>query len=69
MNRKLRLAFTKSNKNKNSDNWNKVMFADESKFNIFGSDSRILVWRKPREEFHQQNFVPTVKQRRKSYSI
>lgn len=60
-NRKLRLAFAKSNINKNSDYWNKVIFADESKFNIFGSDGRILVWRKPREEFRKQNLVPTVK--------
>ena len=60
-NRKLRLAFAKSNINKNSDYWNKVIFADESKFNIFGSDGRILVWRKPGEEFRKQNLVPTVK--------
>ena len=48
-NRKFRLAFAKSNINKNSDYWNKVIFVDESKFNIFGSDHRISVWRKPRE--------------------
>ena len=60
-NRKLRLAFAKSNINKNSDYWQKVIFYDENKYNIFGSDSRILVWRKPWEEFRKQNLVPTVK--------
>jgi hypothetical protein len=27
-----------------------VLFADENKYNVFGSDGQNYVWRKPREE-------------------
>ena len=60
-NKKLTLAFAKSNINKNSDYWKKVTFTDESKFNIFCSYGRFLMWRKPREEFRKENLVLTVK--------
>ncbi|GBO10149.1 hypothetical protein AVEN_191465-1 [Araneus ventricosus] len=39
--------------------WKSAM--DESKFNIFGSDGRITVWRKPNEELNTKNLLPTVK--------
>ncbi|GBM17413.1 hypothetical protein AVEN_119454-1 [Araneus ventricosus] len=41
--------------------WESVIFVDESKFNIFWSDGRIGVWRKPNEEFNPKNLLPTVK--------
>lgn len=37
-NRKKRLSFAKQYVNKDPAFWNKVIFSDESKFNIFGSD-------------------------------
>lgn len=37
------------------------MFTDESKFNIFGSDGRVNVWRKPGEELKLKNMRGTVK--------
>ncbi|GBN23102.1 hypothetical protein AVEN_251870-1 [Araneus ventricosus] len=37
-----------------------VIFVDESKINIFGSDGRIGVWRKPNEELNPKNLLPTV---------
>ncbi|GBN22607.1 Transposable element Tc1 transposase [Araneus ventricosus] len=40
---------------------NNVLFADESKFNIFGSDRRIMVWRRKNEELNPKNLVGTVK--------
>ncbi|GBL85210.1 Transposable element Tc1 transposase [Araneus ventricosus] len=61
-NRKLSLSFAKSTLNKPETNWNNVLFADESKFNIFGSDGRILVWRtKKNEELNPKNLDGTVK--------
>jgi len=41
--------------------WNSVIFSDESKFNIFSSDSRGKVWRKPNEQLKKQNLCATVK--------
>ncbi|GFW56349.1 transposable element Tcb1 transposase [Trichonephila clavipes] len=41
--------------------WNTVIFSDESKFNIFESDGRQYVWRKPNPELEKQQITPTVK--------
>ncbi|GFV00458.1 DDE_3 domain-containing protein [Trichonephila clavipes] len=41
--------------------WNEVIFSDESKFNIFGSDGRRMVWRKPNTSHHPKYTIPTVK--------
>ncbi|GFW02792.1 uncharacterized protein TNCV_3731921 [Trichonephila clavipes] len=41
--------------------WNEVIFSDESKFNIFGSDRRRMVWRKPNTSHHPKHTIPTVK--------
>ncbi|GFW24600.1 transposable element Tcb2 transposase [Trichonephila clavipes] len=38
-----------------------LFFSDESKFNIFGSDGRQYVWRKPNIELEKQHLTPTVK--------
>ncbi|GBN52640.1 Transposable element Tc1 transposase [Araneus ventricosus] len=60
-NRKLRLSFAKSMLNKPETYWNNVLFADKSKFYIFGSDGRIMVWRRKNEELNPKNLVGTVK--------
>ncbi|GFW15572.1 transposable element Tc1 transposase [Trichonephila clavipes] len=39
----------------------KALNCDESKFNIFGSDGRRMVWRKPNTSHHPQHTIPTVK--------
>ena len=44
-NKKLRLSLWKSMKIKLKMYWNNVLFADESKFKIFGFDGHIIVWR------------------------
>ena len=41
--------------------WNNVLFADESKFNIFGCDGRITAWRRKNEELHSKNLVGAIK--------
>ncbi|GFX36647.1 transposable element Tc1 transposase [Trichonephila clavipes] len=41
--------------------WNEVIFSDESKFNIFGSDGRHMVWHKPNTSYHPKHTIPTVK--------
>ncbi|GFW11316.1 transposable element Tcb2 transposase [Trichonephila clavipes] len=56
-----RLEFSKEYFNKPIDFWKNVIFSDESKFNIFKSDGRKLVWRKPCIAFHTKNVLPTVK--------
>ena len=38
-----------------------MILLDESKFNLFGSDGRVMVWRKPNTELWSKNIKPTVK--------
>ncbi|GBO29937.1 Transposable element Tc1 transposase [Araneus ventricosus] len=47
--------------NKPETYWNKVLFADENKCNTFGSNGRIMVWRRKNEELNSKNLVGTVK--------
>lgn len=60
-NRKLRLDFAKEHVNKPPEFWMDVIFADESKYNLFGCDGKVLVYRKPNTELEERNMVPTVK--------
>lgn len=41
--------------------WNCVIWSDESKFNLFGSDGKAMVWRTLKEELDPKCIVPTVK--------
>ncbi|GFU88664.1 HTH_Tnp_Tc3_2 domain-containing protein [Trichonephila clavipes] len=50
-NQKKHLEFAKTHQLKTDNFWKKVTFGDESKFNIFGSDGRRTVWRKPNTAF------------------
>ena len=43
------------------NDWKKVVWSDESKFNVFGSDGREYCWRRDGEAFRDQNIQPTVK--------
>lgn len=43
------------------DDWKKVWFSDESKFNIFGSDGRRYCRRRPGEAYLPRNVKKTVK--------
>ena len=41
--------------------WGQVLWTDESKFNLFRSDGRVMVWQTPQEAFDPRCMVPTVK--------
>ncbi len=43
------------------DYWNHVLWSDETKINIFGSDGVKRVWRQPGEEYKDKCVLPTVK--------
>lgn len=61
VNRRKRLDFAKLHELKDNNFWDTVLFTDESKYNIFGSDGRVNVWRKPNEELNIKNLRSTVK--------
>ncbi len=46
---------------KNMDYWNHVMWSDETKIDLFGSDGVKSVWRQPGEEYKDKCVLPTVK--------
>ena len=43
------------------DYWKHVLWSDESIFNLFVSDGKIMVWRSTMEEYDHKCTVPTVK--------
>ena len=43
------------------DYWNHVLWSDETKINLFGSDGVKRVWRQPGEEHKDKCVLPTVK--------
>ena len=60
-NRIKRLNYAEMYENKDMDFWTRVLWSDESKFNWFGTDGRVMVWRAPKEEFQPACTVSTVK--------
>ena len=60
-NKKNRLQFAHNYAGKDFSFWKNVIFTDESKFNIFGSDGRVNVWRKLNQEMDPKHLCPTVK--------
>ncbi|GFV28693.1 transposable element Tc1 transposase [Trichonephila clavipes] len=48
-------------KNKPMDFWKKVIFSDESKFDIFTPPSIRKMWRKNKTALEPQNVLPTLK--------
>ena len=59
--RKLRIEFASNHLKKDENWWNDVIFLDVSKFNLFGSYARVMVWCRPNTELRPQNLKPTVK--------
>ncbi len=43
------------------DYWNHVLWSDETKINVFGSDGVKHVWRQPGKEYKDKCVFPTVK--------
>lgn len=61
INKAKRLDFAKTHLNKPSSFWDNVIFSDETKINIHGSDGRVTVWRKPNQHLKTKNLCGTVK--------
>ncbi len=53
--------FTEDKQTKYMDFWNHVLWSDETKINLFGSDCVKRVWRQPDEECKDKCVLPTVK--------
>ena len=51
VNRGKRLKFARDMLKKSIGFWETVIWSDESKFNLFGSDGKVMVWRTPKEEY------------------
>ena len=56
-----RLEYARIHRDKLLGYWNDVILSDESKFNLFGSDGKVMVWRTTTEEPNPKCTVPTVK--------
>ncbi|CAK9796254.1 Transposable element Tc1 transposase [Anthophora quadrimaculata] len=61
VNRQRRLEFAKKYINKPLEFWKTVIFSDESKFNLWGSDGKRLVWRENGKALNPKNIKTTVK--------
>ena len=61
INRCKHLEYAKNYREKPLDFWNKVLWSDESKFKLFRSDRKVVLWRSPKEEFGPECTIPTVK--------
>lgn len=60
VNRKKRLAWCRLTKDW-KDEWNKVIFSDESRIELFSNDYQKIVWRQPHEKYNVDCLQPTVK--------
>ncbi len=61
MHKKARKQFTEDKQTKDMDYWNHVLWSDETKINLFGSDGVKRVWWQPGEEYKDKCVLPTVK--------
>ena len=61
MHRIARMKFAKKYRSWTAEDWNKVIWSDESKFMIYGSDGREYCWKKPNEPLRDHHVKPTVK--------
>ena len=60
-NRQVRIRFALDHLNWTQKQWARVLFSDEKKFNRFGNDGTVHVWRKKGESLAPQCLRPTVK--------
>ena len=58
-----RLKFAKEHLDDPEEAWEKVMWSDETKIELFGINSTRRVWRKRNAEYKPKNTIPTVKHR------
>ncbi len=60
MHKKAHKQFAEDNQTKDMDYCNHVLWSDETKINLFGSDGVKCVWRQPGEEYKDKSVLPTV---------
>lgn len=56
-----RLKFAQEHVNWTEEQWNRVLFTDETKVEVFGTHRRVFVRRKAGERYRNECLVPTVK--------
>ncbi len=61
MHKKARKQFAEDKQTKDMDYWNHVLWSEETKINLFGSDGVKRVWQQPGEEYKDKYILPTVK--------
>ncbi len=61
MQKKARKQFAEDKQTKDMDYLNNVLWSDETKINLFGSDGVKRVWRQPGEEYKDKCVLPIVK--------
>ena len=44
-----RAEYARKYREKPSDFWNHILWTDESRFNLCGSDGKVMMWRAPKE--------------------
>ncbi|MCJ8736209.1 hypothetical protein PDJAM_G00256240 [Pangasius djambal] len=59
--KKSRLQFAASHVGDTANIWKKVLWADETKIELFGLNAKRYVWRKPNTAHHPEHTIPTVK--------
>lgn len=60
-NQKKRLEFAKKHQHWTIDDWNRVIWSDETKVNRFGSDGRLWCWKSKGEKLSDRTIQPTIK--------
>ncbi len=59
--KKAHLEFARAHADKDEDYWDSILWSDETKINVFGTDGFKTVWRRKGEEYKEKCMVPTVK--------
>jgi transposase len=59
--RKLRVEWAREHASWTTKDWDRVLFSDESKFKVFGSDGRQWTYRRPGSRLNRQDVRPVVK--------
>ncbi|MGH0160979.1 UNVERIFIED_CONTAM: hypothetical protein FKN15_047656 [Acipenser sinensis] len=58
---KARLEFARKHESDPAAMWEKVLWSDETKIELFGQNSKRCVWRKPNTAHASRHTIPTVK--------
>jgi transposase len=69
VNKKKRLEYAMAHLDWTEEEWNKIVYTDESKYNLHDSDGRVFVWRRVGEEFHEDCIVTTYKSGDKGWMV